>query len=97
MKLDSDPREQREQGDTSTSTSASVRRSSRRKGQESLARATTIAFSSEQWDEMVAAGWSVNGCALLVGAGYVLAPWRQNYDIREIKGLTEGKDSGFWV
>ena len=32
MELDSDPREQGEQGDTSTSKSASVRRSSRRKG-----------------------------------------------------------------
>ena len=64
MKLDSDPREQREQGDTSTSTS--VRRSSRRKGQESLARATTIAFNSEQWDEMVAAGWSPSKAAVFL-------------------------------
>ena len=32
-------------------------------------------FSSEQWDEMVKAGWRVKDANILDGAGYVLAPW----------------------
>ena len=57
-----------------------------------------IAFDSDEWDEMVGAGWSVkDSSSLLVGAGYVLAPWRKNQNIRQLKHLTEGKDTGFWV
>ena len=91
MKLDEDPSEQEEQ--------LGRKRSSRKnKEQRGAARAATIAFSSDEWDEMVEAGWSVKASSsLLGGAGYVLAPWRQNQNIRQLKGLTEGKDTGFWV
>ena len=91
MKLDEDPSEQEEQ--------LRRKRSSRKnKEQRGAARAATIAFDSEEWDEMTQAGWSVKGSSsLLVGAGYVLAPWRKNQNIRQLKHLTEGKDTGFWV
>ena len=56
-------------------------------------------FSSEQWDAMLKAGWRVKDAQILDGAGYVLAPWLQNETrtIRELKGRTEGKDTGFWM
>ena len=90
-KLDKDPSEQEEQ--------LGRKRSSRKnKEQRGAARAATIAFDSDEWDEMLRAGWSVKGSSsLLVGAGYVLAPWRKNQNIRQLKHLTEGKDTGFWV
>ena len=91
MKLDEDPNEQEEQ-------LGRKRRSRNNKEQRGAPRAATIAFDSEEWDEMTQAGWSVKGSSsLLGGAGYVLAPWRQNHNIRRLKGLTEGKDTGFWV
>ena len=93
MKLDEDPSEQEEQLGRKP-------RSSRKNKEEQrgAARAATIAFDSDEWDEMVGAGWSVkDSSSLLVGAGYVLAPWRKNQNIRQLKHLTEGKDTGFWV
>ena len=52
MKLDKDPSEQEEQ--------LRRKRSSRKnKEQRGAARAATIAFDSEEWDEMTQAGWSV--------------------------------------
>ena len=64
MKLDKDPSEQEEQ--------LRRKRSSRKnKEQRGAARAATIAFDSDEWDEMVGAGWSVkDSSSLLVGAGY---------------------------
>ena len=86
MKLDEDPSEQQEQ-------LRRKRRSRKNKEQHGAARA-----DSEEWDEMAEAGWSVkDSSSLLVGAGYVLAPWRKNQNIRQLKHLTEGKDTGFWV
>jgi len=91
MKLDEDPSEQEEQV-------RRERRSRKNEKQRGAARAATIAFDSDEWDEMVGAGWSVkDSSSLLVGAGYVLAPWRKNQNIRQLKHLTEGKDTGFWV
>ena len=91
MKLDKDPSEQEEQ--------LRRKRSSRNnKEQRGAPRAATIAFDSDEWDEMVEAGWSVKASSsLLGGAGYVLAPWRQNQNTRQLKGRTAGKDTGFWV
>ena len=56
-------------------------------------------FSSEQWDEMVKAGWRVKDAQILDGAGYVLAPWleKEINNIRVLKSRTEGKDTGFWM
>ena len=94
-KLDEDPNEQEEHKQEEQPGRRSTRR---KKEQRDAARATTIAFSSEEWDKMTEAGWSVkSSTSLLGGAGYVLAPWRQNHNIRRLKGLTEGKDTGFWV
>ena len=91
MKLDKDPSEQEEQ-------LGRKHRSRKKKEQRGAARAATIAFDSDEWDEMLGAGWSVkDSSSLLVGAGYVLAPWRKNQNIRQLKHLTEGKDTGFWV
>ena len=91
MKLPKDPSEQEEQV-------RRERRSRKNEKQRGAARAATIAFSSDEWDEMLGAGWSVKASSsLLVGAGYVLAPWRKNQNIRQLKHLTEGKDTGFWV
>ena len=91
MKLPKDPSEQEEQV-------RRERRSRKNEKQRGAARAATIAFSSDEWDEMLGAGWSVKASSsLLVGAGYVLAPWRQNQNIRQLRGLEEGKDTGFWV
>ena len=74
MKLDEDPSEQEEQV-------RRKRRSRKNEEQRGAARAATIAFDSEEWDEMTQAGWSVKGSSsLLVGAGYVLAPWRGSTD-----------------
>ena len=50
MKLDEDPSEQEEQ--------LGRKRSSRKnKEQRGAARAATIAFDSDEWDEMAGAGW----------------------------------------
>ena len=56
-------------------------------------------FSSEQWDEMVKAGWRVKDANILDGAGYVLAPWlnKEISNTRSLKSLTEGKETGFWM
>ena len=59
MKLDKDPSEQEEQ--------LRRKRSSRKnEKQRGAARAATIAFDSDEWDEMVGAGWSVKDSSSLL-------------------------------
>ena len=82
------------------STSQSANAPSQGRAVTTSRRAQVTGFSSKQWDEMLEAGWCVKGSAsILGGAGYVLAPWLQNEtrNIRELKGRTEGKDTGFWM
>ena len=57
MKLDEDPSEQEEQV-------RRKRRSRKNEEQRGAARAVTIAFDSDEWDEMVGAGWSVKDLPL---------------------------------